>query len=335
MAARSRTSVLMAVVCASAVLCSSADAARPAAGGHYYGFEADESSPFDFLEVGAELRVTDSRRRLGRGSYVALGGECRGNRSFGHTVRLARAAISRRGRFSLTGTTGGRRYRIQGRFLNRGYARITYTVSRCRVSRFPVTLYLNGERPFSSCRKHKAETLASSPVARVFEQYRLEPAGFFPYVYGCVYAGGGRSPVLLGRNYDEELIEHPQVVGAVVAYASVGCGIGCTAAIVEQRLDFPGPPVLRLPAVLGGLSYNAVESLALKVNGSLAWLASRAGGPPGDIGPARREVYAVDSHGWRLVDSGPDIAPKSLTFDAASSVISWVNAGTARTAPLD
>jgi hypothetical protein len=320
----------------SAVLCSTAAAATPAGGGHYYGFEADEARPFSFLDVDAELRVADSGRRIARGSYLALAGDCRGSRSYGHTVCLARVAIDRRGRFSLAGSAKGVRYRVRGRFLNRGYARITYRLSRCKVSRFPVALYLNGEPPFSGCRRQRAETLASSGVARVFEQYRLERAGFFPYVYGCVYRGGG-DPVLLGRNYDEELIEHPTVAGALVAYASVGCGVGsCSAAIVEQRLDFPGPPALRLPALLGrGFTSHRVASLVLKQNGSLAWLASRSGGPPGEATPPRGEIYAVDAQGWRLVDSSPDIALDSLTLDKATFVISWVDAGATESAPLD
>jgi hypothetical protein len=217
------------------------------------------------------------------------------------------------------------------------YARVTYMLGRCKVSRFPVALYLDGEPPFSGCRRQRAETLASSHDGRVFERYRLESSGeFYPYVYGCLYGGAG-GQVLLGRNYDEETIAHPVVIGRFAAYASVGCGIGaCNSAIVSQPLDLSGPPALRLPSVLGGgyLS-SVVESIVLKQNGSLAWLVLRSGGAPGQAPAPVREVYAVDRLGWRPIDTGPEIAAGSLTLDPATSVISWVNAGITKSALLD
>jgi hypothetical protein len=186
-----RSIVLGAILCASAVLCSPAAAARPAAGGHYYGFEADEARPFSVLGTDAELRVAGSRRRLARDSYLEYRVVCPGKVA-GGDFRLGGTKLTRRGRFSLTGRVAGHRYRIRGRFLSRGHARITYSLSRCRSSRFPVTLYLDGEPSFAGCRRQRAKTLASSPDGRVFERYRLESSGeFFPYVYGCLFGGAG------------------------------------------------------------------------------------------------------------------------------------------------
>jgi hypothetical protein len=178
-------------LCALLVLCSPAAAARPAAGGHYYGFEADEARPFSVLGVDAELRVAGNRGRLARGSYLEYRVECPGNDA-GGKFRLGGAKLSRRGRFARAGMIAEHRYRIHGRFVSRGHARITYSLSRCKTSRFPVTLYLDGEPPFSGCRRQRAKTLARSADGRVFERYRLESSGeFFPYVYGSLFGGAG------------------------------------------------------------------------------------------------------------------------------------------------
>jgi hypothetical protein len=115
MTARSITGVLGAL-CALAVVCAPAGAATPAAGGHYYGFEANEATPFDVLGVDAELRVSGDRRRLGRGSHVRLAGDCRGRRpDVGFRLRLGGVALSRSGRFSRAGARGRVRYRLHGR----------------------------------------------------------------------------------------------------------------------------------------------------------------------------------------------------------------------------
>ena len=334
MAARS----LPGALCALLVLCSPAVAARPAAGGHYYGFEADEARPFSVLGVDAELRVAGNRGRLARGSHLEYRVECPGAVA-GGDFRLGGTRLTRSGRFSRAGRVAGHRYRIRGRFLGRDYARIRYSLSRCKSSRFPVTLYLDGEPPFSGCRRQRAKTLARSADGRVFERYRLESNGeFFPHAYACGFGPAG-GQVLLGRNYDEETIGHPVVLGRYVAYASVSCGLGaCNSAIVLLPLDFPGEPELRVPSVRGPGYYSSqVESLVLKGNGSLAWLVLRTGDTTGQVPPrpAVREVYAVDAEGWRRLDSGPALGEASLRLDAATSTLSWVNAGASRTAALD
>jgi hypothetical protein len=217
------------------------------------------------------------------------------------------------------------------------YARVTYMLGRCKVSRFPVALYLDGEPPFSGCRRQRAETLASSHDGRVFERYRLESSGeFYPYVYGCLYGGAG-GQVLLGRNYDEETIAHPVVIGRFAAYASVGCGIGaCNSAIVSQPLDLSGPPGAaaavgarrRLPVERGRVDRPEAERLARVARPALGRRAG-AGARPGTRGLRRRPPrLAPDRHGPR--DRGG-----SLTLDPATSVISWVNAGITKSALLD
>jgi hypothetical protein len=331
---------------ACALFCAAATAAKPTRAGHYYGFQADESSASTFLDVSAELRVSYSGRRLEPGSYVHLTAECPGSRiSRDVKVSLGRAVrISRRGRFTAAGTARRLRYRLEGRFLNSQYARITYTLRPrhrrrpCQAPRYPVALYLDGERPFSGCRSQKATTISSSVDGRVFEQYRLAFGQFWPYDYACLYDGTGAPAVLLGRNYDDEQVSNAQVRGAYVAYASVGCGVSnCSAAIVEKYLPFGGGTVKAAPSVFGSrTTAEGVGSLVLKANGSVAWITIRSAtlGGIGPVVPAHSEVYAFDQQGWRMLDSGQGIVPDSLRLDEPSSTVSWVNGGATKTETL-
>jgi hypothetical protein len=329
--------------------CSPAVAAKPIRFGHYYGFQASESSPGGPTAVVGELRISSSGRRFEPRSYVELRADCPG-RGARLTVNLARrrgrpVGISRMGRFSAAGSVGRLRYRLRGRFPGRQYARIRYTVARrgrnvrgCRVPRYPVTMYLDGERPFSGCRSQKARTVSSSPDGRVFEQYRLEHSEFWPHDYACLYDSANEQAVLLGRNWDDAEIAHPQVRGAYGAYASVGCGVGgCGAGIVVKLLALGDVTVKRAPSVFDERDTSeTVGSLVLKANGSVAWITARSATWPGvePMLPARVEVYAFDERGWRMLDTGPGIEAESLRLNETSSTLSWVNAGVTKTDTL-
>jgi hypothetical protein len=344
-----RLVAVMIAVGSFAVTTGTAMAAVPTRDGHYYGFQSNERviGGGSTLGVSAELLVSHNARRLDAGSYVELSADCPASRNYARVVvrpGRSRARISRSGRFSVAGVTRRFRYRLRGRFLRAEYARITYTARShgrsarpCDVPDYPVAAYLNGEPPFSGCRNQKATTLSSSPDGRVFEQYRLERGTFFPHAYACGYDTGTPPwpAVLLGRNYDDARVEQAHVRGSYVAYASLGCGIsGCGGAIVEKSL-LGGGIVRTAPAAFGTCCTSTlVGSLVLKptYNASLAWITTTT--DPGGPLPLHTDVYAFDSQGWRMLDTGLDIAPDSLRLDESSSTLSWVNGGVTKTDTL-
>jgi hypothetical protein len=80
-----------------------------------------------------------------------------------------------------------------------------------------------------------------------------------------------------------------------------------------------------------------------KANGSVAWTLDRlavspnalpidngSGEPP--AAPAW-EVWAFDSHGQRVLDSGPNLELHSLELNG--STLTWIKDGTTRSATLD
>lgn len=326
-------------------------AAPPVGGGHYYGFQGSETRMGDLADVDAEAWVARGGRRFapGRGgSYVELSFDCRADRhGFVQTrVKLASRSrsvrIRREGRFVSAGGDNGLRYRLRGRFVTADYARLVYSarmpprrpVNRsrpgmCRSGRSHVVLYRDGEPPFSGCRTQRARTLSSTNTGRIFEQYRLDGGEFFPHVYACLFETDER--VLLGRNYDDERIEVPRLAGSLIAYAAVGCGVsGCQASIEVRDLS-TGAVVREARPVLGPPDGpHGVRDLALTENGSLAWTVAR--GKWFEPRFSAHELWVLDSHGQRRVDSGPNLELESLHLDG--STITWVNDGTARSATL-
>jgi hypothetical protein len=86
-----------------------------------------------------------------------------------------------------------------------------------------------------------------------------------------------------------------------------------------------------------------LADLELKANGSVAWTLDRvAMGPDGyPIGygsgqpptVVAREVWALDTHGQRLIDSGRNLDPGSLALNG--SMLTWINDGAVHSATLD
>ncbi|HEY1360384.1 MAG TPA: hypothetical protein VGF21_18930 [Thermoleophilaceae bacterium] len=307
---------------------SAAPAAKPHKNARYTGFEGSETD-MNLAEPTARLRVSRSGRSFRRGSYVEL--SCRDDRVI-RKVSLAGTRIRRSGKFSKSRRRGRIRYRLSGRFVLRDYARIRYTARRvggCRSGRSKVALYEKGVPPFKSCRSQKAKNDVKNSDGRVFEQLNIGDSGeFFPFSYACLYSTGKRFE--LGRNWDDELVETPRLTAPYVAWASVGCGnVTCQSAVEVADLRV-GKVVKNLPATTGGLpgNSNRVTDMVLKPNGSLAWIV--------DIGSSvgsDRQVVAVDSAGRRLLDSGGNIDPESLTL--SGSTLSWTESGASRSASLN
>ena len=334
---RLRRRIATAVVLAGLVALATgeaASAAQPARGSHFYGFEGSTSAD-NFWETSAELRVSRSGRGFGR-SYVevTLGSRCRDFK-----VRLSpRVRIRRGGRFSSTGRRGGRSFRLRGRFLSPGYARVAYRAHVRRRGRDcrtkgTVELYRNGEPPFSGCGTQRAKTVLRTAGARVFRQFRRVPNtnGFFPHLYGCVLDNGRR--FALGQDYDDERIDVPRLVDPFVAFASLTCGgVGCSSGI--ELLDLRSGArrsVGEVHSPPGGFP-TTIPDLELKSNGSLAWIV-RTYRQAGNAGSEVREVWVLDTRGKRMLDSGLGIAPESLRL--SGSTATWVKDGAPRSAPVD
>jgi hypothetical protein len=318
-----RIAVKLVVVVLALVTASSASAARPHKNARYVGFEGSETV-MELTQVSARARTTRSGRRFRGGSYVDP--EC------GPRIRLRGVRIRRSGRFSKFRRRGRFRYRLRGRFVRRNYARVSYTArrGRCRARRRRVALYERGRPPFSSCRSQRAKTDVRNSGGRVFQQLRLLNDEFYPHSYGCLFSRNRRFE--LGRNWDDESIELPQVAAPYAGYVSIFCGVGRCFPFIAVR-DLRDGRVLRnidasIETVAGRPS--AVQSLVLKANGSVAWIVDRAAfmGSPRTI-----DVVAEDTTGRRMLDRGPDIDPLSLRL--SGSTLSWQKGGASRTATLN
>jgi hypothetical protein len=329
--------------------------ARPVAGAHYLGFVGDETQVNDIPGLSAELRVSRDRRSFSSsraGSYVKLTITCaRDTNEYVYTtLRLASARrqvrIGRGGQFRLAGRRGQLRYRLRGRFVVAGEARIAWRARTpphhpkhrrhpgiCKDSRI-VTLYRNGQPPFSGCRSQRAKTLVEGPTGRVFEQYKPNgPRQWIPHVFACLFATNKRYH--LGLNWDETRLDVFRLAGPFVGYSPIDCGPQgpCFGSIRVKDLR-TGERVVDEPPPSGDQCYrpgfssspSEVQGLVLKDNGSVAWIVRVYDGQ------GYREVCAFDSSGRRQLDLGNGIDTKSLKL--SDSTITWVKDGTVRSATL-
>jgi hypothetical protein len=185
-------------------------AARPAPGGHYYGFPAAGQYRADGLsDVTADLRVSRNGRSVAAVTLLLSCDSRRGRydvKMVEMKLALGRASggtIRRDGSFALAGGYGERRYRLSGASSRRTTRGSSIAPSmppprpvdrrrfeRCRSGRASAVLYRNGEPPFSGCRSQRAATLLLTSTGRVLQQYALTKprGGFFPHAYGCLFA---------------------------------------------------------------------------------------------------------------------------------------------------
>lgn len=284
----------------------------------------------------AELRVGPSGQALlggRRGSYIGCDRD-------GTLVPLrpkGRARIEHDGDFSFGGRSRGLKFRVRGRFRSPDLARVTYSVRPRRAFACPPgprSLRLHrraGEPPFSSCASQPAQTVTSSPLARVFAQRMVFRWAFLPFAYGCLYSVDRR--VVFGLDgFDEaglgQALDHFRLAGP---YAAYGCGgnlrHGCWASV--SVVDLRDGTVLHRASIslsLAGLygSGRGPTDVELKDNGSVAWI----GGSEG-----LREVGAVDAAGERVLDRGALIQADSLTL--TGSTLTWRNGDRTHSTILD
>jgi hypothetical protein len=343
---------LIAVSLAVLLFAAPAFAGRPAPGSHYFGFPSGANVEAGFVDVRGELRVSQS---AGRVAPATLHFDCRDGTASarlsgpaGHRLRIAHD-----GRFATEERRNPSRYRaryrLRGRFATPDFARIVYTErglrSRRLLCRSSMKLYRDGVPPFSGCRSQRAVTVLWGDTGRVFLQYAAQRPGsgggefglgsFVTHLYICLFDSPSKR-VDLGENYaPDDYRENFRLAGPFVAFFRTGCAI-CTwpQAVIEVR-DARDGGLVRRPDVR---FWTRLSDLELTANGSVAWtLESLALAPDGY--PTQppvietREVWALDSHGQRLLDSGSELGVDSL--ELSGSTLYWLNGTTARSATLD
>jgi hypothetical protein len=329
-------------------------AAGPKPGAHYFGFPGQAIANDGFVDVTGDLRVSRSGLRI---APARLAFSC-GRSESPFQVRLSGPAgwrapvrVGRDGSFAATGRVGRLgRYRLHGRFVTRDFARVVYTERRVRsgrlVCRSRMKLYRNGVPPFSGCRSQRAHTDLWADSGRVFQQYTRETSGggeiglgsFFTHHYACLFESPSKR-IDLGRNYDDERRGNFRLAGPFVAFFSGGCAACSWDQWSVEVRDVRDGSLVSRPDVR---YWTRLSDLELKANGSVAWtlerLALRPDGYP--IGYQTeppvietREVWALDSQGQRLLDSGPELVSDSLDLD--DSTLTWTHGASMRTATLD
>ncbi len=176
------------------------------------------------------------------------------------------------------------------------------------------------------CGPAAATTLASSSQARVYSWHGT--------VFGCTYPQG--HPIRLGsaaRSIREARVSPVALAGVDAAYGLSNFGVDTVRTDVVVRRLTDGKQLRDLSATkaVGAESFQSVGSIAVKSDGSVAWI-----GIERSIVAHRGaiEVHAADASAAvdRLLDSGTQVVPTSLRLHGA--MLSWVNGGVTRHATL-
>lgn len=175
------------------------------------------------------------------------------------------------------------------------------------------------------CGSPSARTLAADAVARVYAEGET--------VYGCAHGGRAYRLGASSRSIREGRVGPVALAGVVAAYGLSRYGVDTVAAAVVVRRLSDGKQLRTASATsraVGPESSEAVTSVVVKRNGSVAWI-----GAAGSIIAHRStetEVNAADRRGERLLDSGAGINARSLRL--RGSTLTWVDGGRTRSATL-
>lgn len=174
------------------------------------------------------------------------------------------------------------------------------------------------------CGPRAARTLAADAVARVYA------AG--GDAYGCA-VWGARAFALgaTGFSVRSGRVEPIRVSGTVAAYGLVRSGVDTAGATVVVRRLTTGRVLSQSAATttVGVEGFQSVDSLVIKPDGAVAWIATA-----NSIGPPKfvRQLRRVDRRGTVTLDSGPAVGAISLRLRGV--VLSWRHAGSLRTSTL-
>jgi hypothetical protein len=177
----------------------------------------------------------------------------------------------------------------------------------------------------SSCGRRQGHTLVQSDTARA---YTLDGD-----VFACAIPAGvayrlGSASVCVGSSRAGPVA----IAGRLVAYGLERCGVDTGSTIVVVRRLTNGKRLHSDPATtrpVGPESYQTVDSLVVKRDGSDAWIA--VANSLGTHGTGT-EVHAHDTNGFALLDSGDGVNPSSLRLDG--SQLTWRHGARKRSATL-
>lgn len=176
------------------------------------------------------------------------------------------------------------------------------------------------------CGPSSAKTLVADAVARIYERGGQ--------VFGC--AQGAPRSYLLGsssRSPRQSRAGPVALAGRVAAYGLSSYGVDTVSAAVVVRRLSDGKQLRDDGAVTrpsGPESFDAVERVVLKRDGSIAWTASARSVISEHV--SELEVNRDDARGRALLDSGPRIATGSLRL--RGSRLTWRDGSATRSATL-
>ena len=151
-------------------------------------------------------------------------------------------------------------------------------------------------------------------------------------VYGC--AAGGRGALRLGavaRSIREGRAGPIALAGTTAAYGYTRFGVDTVSSEVVVRRLTDGATLANLPSIrlVGAESFESVQSIVVKADGAVAWIASVTS----ILSHRDRfEVHSARGSSDSLLDSGPGIAPTSLRLNG--SALSWRHGTATRRATL-
>jgi hypothetical protein len=178
----------------------------------------------------------------------------------------------------------------------------------------------------SQCGPSGAKTLAVDRVARVYATGGN--------VYGCADAGG--HTYLLAANNSrpgQPHIGQVALAGIDVAYGKTTSGVDtATATVTVRRLD-SGRTLRSLAAMsqpVGPESFQSVDSIVVKKDGAVAWIASAHSIVRNS---SQIEVDRVDGRGRSTLDTNSGI--DSISLRLHGSALSWTDSGQPQAGTLD
>jgi hypothetical protein len=217
---------------------------------------------------------------------------------------------------------------MSSRFVTLALAVGAGSLGSCGVSSDHGTASTTGARSTTTaCEQQGSHTIAADRKARVFSKRGI--------VYGCALRTGKQYPLgqltsCIGADRAGPLA----LAGELVGYGSERCGIdtGSSQVIVRNLAD--GKQLRAEAALTGPLgpeSYVSVDSLVVRADGAVAWIAT--GGSIVARGRGRtREVHRADATGRAVLDSGTPVDPSSLLLHGLR--LTWKRGHATRSAEL-